>query len=249
LARDSTRADWLTRQAYAHRGLHSANAPENSLAAFAAAIDAGLGIECDVRKAGDGRAIVFHDADLDRLTAASGPMGARSVGELTSLQLAGGDERIPTLRDTLQLVAGRVPLLLEIKIDGGRPVGPLCRAVRRDCEGYRGNIAVMSFDPRVARWFAGHLPGMVRGLVVSEGGARTLSGTLRRRLAVRMAQPDFIAGDIGDLPSALMARLHKRGLPLLTWTVRTAQQLATAQQCDATPILEAAGVAAWRSGV
>lgn len=222
--------------------------PENSLAAFRAAIAAGLGIECDIRKSSDGRAVVFHDADLERLTGRSGAMGARSVGELTAIGLAGSEESIPTLRDTLDLVAGQVPLLLEIKSDDHRPVDPLCRAVRRDLDGYAGPAGVMSFDPRVARWFAEREPDTPRGLVVTEQNSRTLASALKRRLAVFSAKPDFLALDVRDLPSRLARRQAARGRGLFSWTVRSEAQLETALSSGAVPILEGAGVAAWEAG-
>ena len=238
-------ASWLTKHAYAHRGLHNVDVPENSLASFRAALGAGLGIECDIRKSVDGRAMVFHDAQLDRLTGRSGEMGRCSVGELTAIALAGSDERIPTLRDALDLVAGKVPLLLELKTDNGRPVGPLCRAVRRDLEGYGPQVAVMSFDPRVSAWFRKRQPQLLRGLVMTEAGARTLSGAVKRRLALLRAKPQFLAYDVRDLPSAFAARQARGGMPLTSWTVKTAEQLDTAIKAGAAPILEAAGVAAW----
>lgn len=237
--------EWLTRQAYAHRGLHKAGVPENSLAAFAAAIDRGLGIECDIRVSADGRAMVFHDAQLERLTGAVGEVAALTVGDLTAQTLTGSEETIPTLRDMLELVAGRVPLLLELKSDGFESIHKLCRAVRRDVEGYAGEVAVMSFDPRIASWFGERVPDLPRGLVITEQGARTLSGALKRRLSLRTARPDFLAYDIRDLPSRFAKKQARAGLPLLTWTVRSAALLETATECGAVPILEAAGVAAW----
>ena len=236
---------WIGRHAYAHRGLHGAGRPENSLAAFAAAIEAGLGIECDLRKAADGRAMVFHDAELSRLTEANGQLADHGVGELTSLTLRGSTETIPTLRDLLTLVGGQVPLLLEIKTARDHPVGPLCRAVRRDCEGYRGRLAVMSFDPRVARWFARHGTALPLGLVVSEEGRLTLMAQIKRRLAVELARPDFLALDVRDLPSGLSRRQIARKAPLVSWTVDSAAKLDMALQAGAMPILEGAGVAAF----
>src|SRR5690606_286273 len=126
--------------------------------------------------------------------------------------------------DLLGLLRGRVPLLIEIKSRRERRVGPLCLAVRRDLEGYRGQAAVMSFDPRVGRWFGRHAPAVVRGLVISEEGARTLSGSWRRHCALWHARPDFLAYDVRDLPSRFAAAQRRRGLPLLTWTVRSAAQ-------------------------
>lgn len=237
----------LAAYAYAHRGLHDANVPENSMAAFRGAMDMRLGIECDLRKSSDGRAMVFHDAELERLTGRSGAMGQRSVGDLTSIALSGSEETIPTLRDVLDLVAGKVPLLLEIKIDGARPVEALCRAVRRDLEGYLGPVGVMSFDMRVPRWFAVHEPDLPAGLVVTEQNARTLLTSFALRHSVSRAKADFLALDIRDLPSKISARALAQGKPLFTWTVRNAEQVEVAQQAGAMPILEAAGVAAWEA--
>lgn len=215
------RAAWLRGVTYAHRGLHGKGRLENSPSAFAAAIEAGLGIECDVQRSADGRAVVFHDWKLDRLTGETGPVAARSVAELTRIALRGATETIPTLRDLLDLVAGRVPLLIEFKSRRDRPVARLCRAVLRDLEGYCGPHAVMSFDPRVGHWFAGHSPHTVRGLVVSEANARTLGAALKRRIALWRSRADFLAYDVRDLPSRFAAAQRARGLPVLTWTVAT----------------------------
>lgn len=238
---------WIGRHAYAHRGLHGETRPENALSAFAAAIAAGLGIECDLRKSADGRAMVFHDADLARLTGASGLLSDRSVGDLTALKLRGSEETIPTLRDLFELVAGRVPLLLEVKTERDRPVGPLCRAVWRDCEGYRGPLAVMSFDPRVVHWFASHGSPLPLGLVVSEQEGLTLMARIKRRLMVWAAKPDFLALDVRDLPSGLSQRQLVRKAPLVSWTVDSAAKLETALAAGAMPIVEGAGVAAWQA--
>lgn len=217
------------------------------MASFRGAIERRLGIECDVRKSSDGRAIVFHDAELERLTGRAGAVGARSVGDLTGIALGGSEETIPTLRDVLELVAGKVPLLLEIKIDGERPVDALCRAVRRDLDGYRGPVGVMSFDDRVAQWFAAHEPDCPRGLVVTEQDERTLAAAFRRRSAVKRADPDFLALDIRDLPSRFASKQAAAGRALFTWTVRSAPQVETAREVGAVPILEGAGVAAWEA--
>lgn len=236
---------WLTRQAYAHRGLFDGDIPENSLAAFSAAMDRGLGIECDLRVSADGRAMVFHDAGLERLTGQPGTTALMKVGELTALTLGSSAEHIPTLRDMLDLVAGRAPLLLELKTDRRASVHKLCRAVRRDVEGYAGEVAVMSFDPRISVWFRKRMPDLPRGLVITEQDARTLGGAVKRWLSLWHARPQFLAYDIRDLPSRFATRQTNAGLPLLTWTVRSVAQLETAMECGAIPILEAAGVAAW----
>ncbi len=241
------RVAWLGEWDYAHRGLHASAVPENSPAAFSDAIARGLGIECDIQRSSDGNAMVFHDWDLDRLTMEKGPVAVRSAEALARIELRGNTDRIPTLDRMLELVAGRVPLLIEIKSPdyrrGDRRVRSLCLAVRRSLDGYRGQHAVMSFDPRVARWFAVHSPRIVRGLVVTEEGTRNLAGQLRRHMALWHARPDFLAYDIRDLPSRYAAAQRKRGLPVLTWTVRDADLRERAGRYADALIVEGEGVA------
>ncbi len=239
------KVSWLGRWAYAHRGLHGAGLPENSPAAFAAAIARGMGIECDIQRSGDGQAMVFHDAVLDRLTGEQGPVAGRSAAELGSITLTGGTDPIPTLRQTLDQVADKVPLLIEIKSPKGaaEQIPALCMAVRRVLEGYAGEHAIMSFDPRIVRWFAHHSPLTVRGLVVTEENARGLAGTIRRRLSLWHAKPDFLAYDVRDLPSRFAASQRRRGLPVTTWTVRSAETRERAAAHADAPIAEGAGVA------
>ncbi len=241
-APDPAQIGWLSQVSYAHRGLHGADRAENSPSAFARAIGAGLGIECDVRKSSDGRAVVFHDAQLERLTGTSGEIGKMDIGQITHVRLSIGGEAIPTLRDVLDQVAGQVPLLLEIKSDSRRSASNLCRAVRRELEGYSTQAAVMSFDPRVGAWFARKAPHITRGLVVSEENGRTFSAAVRRRRNLWQARPHFLAYDIRDLPSAFAARQRARGLPVLTWTVSSPALREQAQLHADAPIAEGAGL-------
>lgn len=242
-APDPRRVAWIAGRVFAHRGLHGAGVPENSPRAFAGAIARGLGIECDIQRSGDGQAMVFHDWELDRLTGEAGPVARRGASELARIMLAGGEDGIPTLRQLLDQVAGRVPLLIEIKSRRNVRVGPVCLAVRAVLEGYRGEHAVMSFDPRVARWFAVHAPGIVRGLVVTEENAKDALGRIKRHLALWQARPDFLAYDIRDLPSRFAAAQRARGLPVASWTVRSAELRARAAQHADAPIAEGAGIA------
>lgn len=241
-APEAGKVAWIGRHAYAHRGLHGPGLPENSLAAFAAAMERGLGIECDVQRSGDGHAVVFHDWELDRLTGEVGPLARHTAEQLGAMGLAGGDQRIPTLRRLLDEVGGRVPVLIEIKSRRDSRVASLCLAVRRDLEGYRGPHAVMSFDPRVSWWFCRYSPVTVRGLVVTEENDRALAGRIRRRLALWHARPDFLAYDVRDLPSAFAAAQRRRGLPVATWTVRTAELRQRAADHADAPIAEGAGI-------
>lgn len=238
---------WLAGVTYAHRGLHSPGVPENSPAAFAAAIARGLGIECDVQRTGDGRAVVFHDWELDRLTGETGLVASRTAAQLGGIALTGGTDGIPSLRRVLDQVGGRVPILIEVKSRRDSPVAALALAVRRELEGYRGPHAVMSFDPRISRWFARHSPQTVRGLVVTEendaGVLGRFKGNIRRHLSLWHAMPDFLAYDIRDLPSGFAAAQRARGLPLASWTVKTPELLQRARLHADAPIAEGAGVA------
>lgn len=245
---DQARVGWLRGVTYAHRGLHGAGSssgvPENSPTGFALAIERGLGIECDVQRTADGQAVVFHDWELDRLTGQPGAVLDLRMDQLTKIGLSGSDDCIPTLREFLTQVAGRVPVLIELKSRRELRAAPLCLAVRRALEGYRGPVAVMSFDPRVSRWFARYSPHIVHGLVVTENGSRTLPSRIKRRLAFWQARPQFLAWDIRDLPSKFAATQRKRGFPLLTWTVRSAELAARAADCADGPIAEGAGLGA-----
>jgi glycerophosphoryl diester phosphodiesterase len=224
------RIRFLAAQAYAHRGLHGHGVVENSRAAFQAAIDKGLGIELDIQPAAGGQAFVFHDTLLDRLTDDTGPVAKRTAQQLDQIRLRNSHETLPRLSEILSIVAGRVPILIEIKTNPNHTssVGSLGMAVRRDLEGYRGAVAVMSFNPNVAAWFHEHAPKMVRGLVVTEEkdgkGFGRMRGRVLRHISLWRARPDFLAYDIRDLPSRFPAEQRARGLKILTWTVRTAHQ-------------------------
>lgn len=238
---DPRRTAWLGTQPYAHRGLHDGmwDGPviENGLPAFTAAIAAGHGIECDVQRSIDNRAVVFHDFTLSRLTLAQGRVDSRTAAELTQVRLLGQNGAIPELGAVLGVVRGRAPILIEIKTETAR-VAALCLAVRRALEGYGGKAAVMGFDPAVAAWFRKHAPHIVRGLVMTEEHARGWRGTVRRHRDLWQAKPDFLAYDIRDLPSRFAGAQRARGLPLLTWTVRSDDQHALAAQYADAPIYE-----------
>lgn len=243
-ARASARAEWLTGTIYAHRGLHGPGVPENSLPAADAAIARGYGIECDVQRSHDGQAIVFHDWTMERLTGQPGTVHEANAAELqrvtlrdeTGAAIAGAT--IPGLRQLLDRIGGRVPLLIEVKSRPGLRIAPLCLAVRRLLEGYAGPVAVMSFDPRVAAWFRRYSPHVVHGLVVTEAGRRTLFARLKRHLALWRARPQFLAYDIADIANPVARLARRRGVPVLTWTVRTPEDAARAAAHADAPIAE-----------
>ncbi|AMO70499.1 glycerophosphodiester phosphodiesterase family protein [Sphingorhabdus sp. M41] len=231
------RVAFLKGQPYAHRGLHGNDVLENSPAAFEAAIKLGHGIECDVQAAEDGRAFVFHDYELDRLTNQTGPIGKLRAKDVDQIQLNGGHGKIPRLRETLAQVAGRVPVLIEIK-SRNRRIGPLCLSVRRALEGYGGKAAIMSFNPLVGAWFRKNADHIVRGLVITEEDSKNWRGRIARHRNLWAARPDFLAYDIRDLPSRFAAAQRARGLPVVTWTVRSAEQEEIASRYADEPVYE-----------
>ena len=216
----------LIARPFAHRGLHGAGRIENSRAAFEAAIAAGHGIELDVQASRDGQPMVFHDATLDRLTRAAGEVARLSAEELGTVALRDSEEGIATLAEILALVAGRTPLLIEIKTPDRR-ASALVRAVDDALRVYQGDVGVMSFNPEVGRWLARHAPERLRGLVVTERGRRW-RGLAARWLAWWRARPDFLAYDVRDLPSPFAAGRRARRTPVLTWTCRSAEDRARA---------------------
>lgn len=227
----------LIAKPFAHRGLHGPGVPENSRAAFEAAIAAGSGIELDVQASVDGEALVIHDYDLDRLTEGRGAVRTLAAAELKRIRLKDSDETIPTLAEILALVAGRTPLLVEVK-SPDRRVAAMCRAVDRALESYRGPVAVMSFNGEVGHWFERHAPRVLRGLVVTEAGGRW-RGIAGRHLALWRARPDFLAYDIRDLPSRFAAARRATGMPVLTWTCRSLADRARAAEHASQIIYEA----------
>jgi len=222
--------DWLTAQPVAHRGLHDAvsGAIENTASAFRAAIKAGFAIETDLQLSGDGEAMVHHDFALGRLTLGTRQLGAMTAAGLKEVPFRVTGDRMMTLGDMCDLVAGRTPMLVELK---SRFAGDR-RLVERTAQvlkSYSGPVAVMSFDPDFVEALRENAPGLPRGIVAERHYVhqewKELSAAKRRNLAFLLhsfrSRPHFVAYQVKDLPSPgpFIAR-HVFGLPLLTWTVR-----------------------------
>ena len=235
--------EWLTQWEYAHRGLHGNGVPENSLLGAKRAIEASMGIECDIQRSADGQAMVFHDWKLDRLTEVEAETATLSASELQQLHYSGSTEQIATLPDLLELIAGRVPLLIEIKSKPNYDVHASCATVAGDLQGYTGEFAVMSFDPRVARWFRKNMPQICAGLVMREDEHGYTQMAWQRRLALWLAKPYFLAYHIAALPCPWVARLRESGMPILTWTVNSAEFRARALANADALVSEGAGLA------
>ncbi len=196
---------------FAHRGVHrGSDFPENSLIAFAAALEAGAGIECDLRLTMDDQIVVFHDADTKRICGSTMRIGQSRLADLGWLKV--GDGPIPTLESLLVLVRAQVPLLLEVKVEND--IWRWAPALKRVLGDYGGPFGVMSFDARIPRLLKTNLPAMRRGLVVKD----RLSGW-KRFWAMRLADPQFIAVETAALGQPWVAKARRR-MPVYTWTVR-----------------------------
>lgn len=213
---------WLTERPIAHRGLHDLQKgrPENSMAAFTAACRAGFAIECDIQFSGDGVPMVFHDNTLDRLTDFKGPVRDRTAHSLAEINLAGTQEKIPTLANLLAYVAGKVPLVVEIKAPRASREAA-ATALDNIVRAYRGPLALMSFDGRLAGLLRGQIKDRPIGLV-AEGGILSSLGQL---MTLRRHGLQFLSYNIDHLPNpATVLTRRKLGLPVICWTVRTTLQ-------------------------
>lgn len=209
---------WLARRPIAHRGLHDLNRSrwENTLSAFEAAAARGYAIECDVHLAADGVPVVFHDGDLARLTGTEGFVWQRSSAELGALRVGGTADHVPTLAQMLALVAGRVPLVIELKGIPGHDEG-LVAAVASLLAGYDGRAAIMSFDHWLVRRFASDAPGIPAGL--------TAWGEKPHEIEAHFSMLgngiSFVSYGVVHLPNPFVAFVRERlSMPVITWTVR-----------------------------
>ena len=217
----------------AHRALHdrSAGRIENSPAAIRAALDHGYAIEIDLQLSQDGTPMVFHDEELDRLTNETGPVSARSAAELQAIRLKDSTDTIPTLAQVLEMVAGRVPLLVEIK-DQSLVMGPtdgrLEAATAAALAGYRGDVAVMSFNPACIAHMARLAPHIPRGLTTAAYDPESWAPMPEAMCAHFRAIPDydatgssFISHEAADLARPRVADLKAQGAAILCWTIRS----------------------------
>ena len=231
---------WLTATPIAHRGLHhrASGVIENTVSAARAAIEKGFAIECDVQLSRDGEVFVFHDDDLDRLTNGSGDIKTLSKAQIGALPLKDTSDHIPTLHEFLGVIAGRVPLICEIKsrFDGSTD------AVKRVAEmigSYEGPIALKSFDPMMVEAMEHHAPDRPRGFIGESvyddpewdflnANQKKDFATLKSLDAMKL---DFLSWYIKDLdhPTPQMMR-DQIGLPIMTWTVRTTEQREKAKR-------------------
>lgn len=225
---------WLVETPIAHRGYWGKNAPENSLSAFSKAIEKGYAIELDVHLLADNTVVVFHDESLARMTGNDGYLKYLNKNDLKALYLKGSKEHIPTLKEALDLIDGRVPVLIEIK--NKYKVGKLEQAVLDDLKGYKGEFAVQSFNPYSLSYFRTHAPNILRGQLSGYFKGEKLNWptkyVLKRMLLnKKVSQPDFIVYESATLPNRFVKKY--KNLPLLAWPVPSKEEyMRVVKYCD-----------------
>lgn len=230
---------------YAHRGLfdNSGSSPENSLSAFQKAADAGYGIELDVQLTSDGVPVVFHDFRLGRVvrnsdgSPVSGKVSDYTLDQLQQFHLMNSQEKIPTFAKVLQLIHGRVPMIMELKIESSDRTLAVCPAADALLQQYPGLYCMESFNPRGVRWYRRTRPEIIRGQLSDEFNREDpdhrslLNFACANLLFNFLTRPDFIAYNV-SYPHNL-SRLLCRNLyhcTAVAWTIRSDQQMAEAEK-------------------
>lgn len=218
---------------YAHRGLHDnkTDAPENSLKAFAKAVEAGYGIELDIQLTKDGEAVVFHDGTLKRICGVEGYVSDYTFEELQQFTLCESDERIPKFTEVLKLVDGKVPLIVEFK--GEKLNTDLCPVADKILKDYKGVYCMESFNPLMVAWYRKNRNEVVRGQLSHKfftQDKRSARNFLLQNLLLNFyAKPDFIAYEWSDhsaLSRVLCAKLYK--ITSVAWTIKSEEDLRIA---------------------
>lgn len=229
---------------YAHRGLHGNGIPENSMAAFRAALEGGYGIELDIHLMRDGKLAVIHDASLRRTAGKDVRIEDLTAEQLAEYPLEGTDETIPLFSQVLELYAGKAPLIIELKAENGN-YAALAEAACKAMEGYEGPYCMESFDPRCIRWLRVHRPDIIRGQLTENfvKSNSKLPFVLRFAITHQMVNflllPDFVAYKFADrktLSNFLVRKLW--GVQGVTWTLRRHADLEAAEAEGWLPIFE-----------
>ena len=228
---------------YAHRGLHDAEKPENSMAAFRAALEHGYGIELDIHLMKDGNLAVIHDCSLLRVTGKEGKITDLTTEELADYRLCGTEETIPTFRQVLELYAGKAPLIIELKSDDN--VQKLVDAAVKAMEGYDGPYCMESFDPRCIHALKKKYPHIIRGQLTEDYFRSNsklpapLKWAMKHQVLNFLTLPDFVAykyRDIGTFSNTLVCKFW--GVAGVTWTLQTQDEFDHAVKNGWIPIFE-----------
>ncbi len=229
---------------YAHRGLHNENRPENSMAAFRAALDKGYGIELDIHLMKDGHLAVIHDSSLLRVAGADVRIEDLTVEDLKNYHLQNTQEHIPLFREVLELYNGKAPMVVELKCERGNHA-QLCKTAIAMLDSYQGAFCVESFDPRAVRWLYKNRPDICRGQLTQDWvkAKSKLKWPLKFVLTYHISnvytRPDFLAVMYGDrkvFGTDICRKLF--GVQGVSWTIRSQEDFDTAVKEGWLPIFE-----------
>lgn len=241
--KDTEETEWLTNTKFAHRGLYSDDGmiPENSLEAFKKAIENNYGIELDVSFTKDKKTVVFHDDNLLRMTGLNKKISDCTLEELQSLYLNDTDYKIPTFNEVLELVDGKVPLIIEIKSNRDRD--GLCNSVKKDLNDYNGRFCIESFDPLIMSRIKKNMPDVIRGqlsmkFTKDNKAPKSLKIALEYLLLNFKSRPHFIAYNWIDSDNLSLRVLRKLGIMTVAWTVNSEKALEVSNERFDTIIFE-----------
>lgn len=205
----------------AHRGVHI-DAPENTINAFKEAVKKKYIIEFDVHLLKDNTVVVFHDDNLKRMTGQNKKLKDCTYEEIKDLQLLDSNDYIPTLKEVLKIINGKVPIIVELKSD--RKVGLLEKELVKQLDKYKGKFCVKSFNPLSIRWFRKNKPNYIRGLLVNNKKKSLISAICRSNLSLIITRPDFISCNYKLHNNKKILRYMKKH-PVIAWTIKNEEQL------------------------
>jgi len=229
----------------AHRGLHSLElwAPENSLEAFRRAVEKGFAIELDIHLTKDYQLAVFHDDNLARMTGLNKNIVEMTMKELKQLRLQGTSEKIPTLLEVLNVVDGKVPLLIEIK-NTTKQIGKLEKVLARQMRYYKGFWAVQAFNPLRLNWFSKNMPKIQRGQLVSCNNEKNIIKRIFKNFISKpfvwkfISKPNFLAYDLRCISMEVVMLAIQNNCELLTWVAKSQELLKEAEKFSDSIIFE-----------
>jgi len=209
----------------AHRGIHNnLNIPENSIKAFQKALDKNLPIELDIHILKDNTLIVFHDDNLKRMTGINENIKDYTYNELNKLKLLNTNYKIPTLKEVLELVNGKVPIIIELKND--KRTNKMCNELVNELKNYKGEFIIQSFYPSIINWFKKNKPEYIRGLLISNNYKNKLTKFLiKTKLLLKYTSPNFLSVSKNILNNKKIQRERHKGTPVFVWTIKNKDEI------------------------
>lgn len=223
---------WLTDTYICHRGYHNKLVPENSITAFQKALNENFAIELDLQLTKDEKVIVFHDSNLNRMTNCNKLINECSFKEINTLKLLNTSDKIPLFNEVLELINGRVPLMIEIKQKG--TIGILEEKVYKALKNYKGFFVVQSFNPYSMGWFAENTSHIIRGQLSGSYDRHHIANNkkymLRNLMFNHISKPYFINYEIGFLQNPIVQQKREEGKLILGWTAKSLDEFIKAKK-------------------